>query len=287
VSTLETTAAPGIVTEPTVTIRPPRAWGDLRLRELWTSRELVYFLTKRELQIRYKQSFFGIAWAVLQPLGLAFIFAIVFGQLLNVPVPSEVPFPVFALAALVPWLFTAQAVTQGANSLVLDANLLAKVYFPRLVVPMSKVIAFAFDLAVALVVVIAFALLYDIGIDWRVLATPVFLLLGAITTLGVATLLAAINVKYRDVLLAVPVIVQVWFFASPVVYPSSVVPDAWQYVYALNPMVTVIDGVRWAILGVSAPELGTAAVSVASSLLILAVGIVYFRRTEQFFADLV
>jgi len=286
VSTLDTTAAPGLSTEPTVTIRPPRSWGDLRLRELWSSRELVYFLTKRELQIRYKQSFFGIAWAVLQPLGMAFIFALVFGHLANVP-SEGIPYPVFALTALVPWLFTAQAVTQGANSLVLDANLLAKVYFPRLVIPLSKVIAFAFDLAVALGVVIAFAFVYDVGIEWRILTIPAFLLLGALTTLGVATLLAAINVKYRDVLLAVPVIVQVWLFASPVIYPSSLIPGDWQYVYALNPMVTVIDGVRWAILGVSAPELGTAAVSVASALLIAAVAIVYFRRTEQFFADLV
>jgi lipopolysaccharide transport system permease protein len=286
VSTLETTAAPGLVTEPTVTIRPPRSWGDLRLRELWSSRELVYFLTKRELQIRYKQSFFGIAWAVLQPLGMAFVFALVFGQLAGVG-SEGVPYPVFALTALVPWLFTAQAVTQGANSLVQDANLLAKVYFPRLVIPLSKVIAFAFDLGVALIVVIVFALLYDVGLEWRVLTIPAFLLLGAITTLGVATLLAAINVKYRDVLLAVPVIVQVWLFASPVIYSSSEIPGDWQYVYALNPMVTVIDGVRWAVLGVSAPELGTAAVSVASAFLILAVAIVYFRRTEQFFADLV
>jgi lipopolysaccharide transport system permease protein len=286
VSTLDTTASPPIADEPRIRIRPPRGWGDLRLREIWDARELVYFLTKREIQIRYKQSFFGLSWAVLQPLALAFIFALFFGVLAKVP-SQDLPYPVFSLAGLVPWLFTAQAVSAAASSLVTDANLLSKIYFPRMAVPLGKILSLLLDLIIALGVVIVFTLAYGVPIELTILVTPAFLALGALTAFGPGLLLAAINVKYRDVTLAVPTLVQSWFFATPVLYPVTLVTGVWEYIYGLNPMVSVIAGVRWCMLGTEAPALGTIAVSVASALLILGVALAYFRRTEQFFADLI
>ena len=284
-STLDTTAQ--VATEPSITIRPPRRWGDLRLRELWDYRELLYFLTKREMQIRYKQSLFGIAWAVLQPLALAFLFALIFGSS-NIDVDTgDLPYAIFALAALVPWLFNAQAVNQAAIGLVADQALLSKVYFPRLAIPLAKAGALLLDLMISLVVLIVFTLIYGIGIDLTVLLVPAFLLLAVLTAFGVGTLLAAINVKYRDVTVATPVIVQIWFFATPVIYPGGLVGGNAAYVYALNPMVSVIDGVRWALLGAEAPEPLAVAISVASAVAIALVAVVYFRRTEQFFADVI
>ena len=285
-STLDTTSSTSIADEPRVHIRPPRGWGDLRLREIWEARELVYFLTKRELQIRYKQSFFGISWAVLQPLAIAFIFAIFFGVLANVP-SDDLPYPVFALAGVVPWLFTAQSVNMAAMSLVTDANLLSKVYFPRMAAPLGKVLSLLLDLVIAMGVVVAFTLAYGVSISLTILVTPAFLLLGVVTAFGTGLLLAAINVKYRDVTLAVPVLVQTWLFATPVIYPATLLTGIWEYIYALNPMVSVISGVRWSILGAAAPKLGTIAISVGSALLVLGIALAYFRRTEQFFADLV
>jgi lipopolysaccharide transport system permease protein len=279
-------AAGAATVEPTITIRPPRRWGDFRLGELWEYRELVYFLGKREMQIRYKQSLFGVGWAVLLPLVLAFIFALFFGRLANVP-SEGIPYPIFALAALVPWLFTAQAVNQSALGLVADQALLSKVYFPRLAIPIAKAMALLVDLGISIAVLVTFTLIYGIELTPTALLVPVFLLLAVLTAFGVGTLLAAINVKYRDVSVATPVIVQTWLFATPVIYPGSVVTGAWQYIYAINPMVSVIDGVRWALLGTEAPEPATIAISLASALLVTLVAMTYFRRTEQFFADVV
>lgn len=279
-------AAGAAAVEPTLTIRPPRRWGDLRLRELWEYRELIYFLTKREMQIRYKQSFFGVSWAVLLPLALAFIFALFFGRLARVP-SEGLPYPIFALAGLVPWLFTAQAVSQASLGLVADQALLSKVYFPRLAIPIAKSLALMLDLAISLVVLVAFTLVYGIEIEPKALLVPAFLLLSVLTAFGVGTLLSAINVKYRDVTVATPVIVQTWLFATPVIYPGSLVTGTWKYVFALNPMTSVIDGVRWALLGTRDPDPATIAISVASALTVILIAIVYFRRTEQFFADVV
>ena len=283
-STLDTTVQ--AAAEPSITIRPPRRWGDLRLRELWDYRELIYFLTKREMQIRYKQSLFGISWAVLQPLGLAFLFALVFGVFAKVP-SDGFPYAVFALAALVPWLFTSQAVSQSAIGLVADQQLLSKVYFPRLAIPIAKAGALVLDLMISVVVLIVVALAYGTDIEPKVLLMPVFLLLAVLTAFGVGTLLAAVNVKYRDVTVATPVIIQTWLFATPVIYPTGLITGAWEYVFALNPMVTVVTGVRWTLLGAEAPELSMVAISVASAIVIGVLAIIYFRRTEQFFADVI
>jgi lipopolysaccharide transport system permease protein len=267
-------------------ITPPERWGHLNLRELWSYRELLYFLTKRELLIRYKQSIFGISWAVVQPLALAFLFALFFGRLAKVP-SEGVPYPVFAMAGLSAWLFASMATTQSAASLIGDANLLSKVYFPRLVLPVAKLMALLVDLAISLFVVVLFMALYGVSFHWQAVFIPLFLLLAFVTALGVGLLLAALNVQYRDVNVAIPLAVQLWLFATPVVYPGSLITGTWQYIYAINPMVSVIQGMRWAFLGTPAPAIGAVAVSVTSASLGLAVGLVYFRRTERFFADII
>jgi lipopolysaccharide transport system permease protein len=269
-----------------IVITPPRRWGGLGLPELWSYRELLYFLTKRELQIRYKQSLLGVSWAVFQPLALTFIFALFFGRLAKVP-SEGIPYAPFALAALVPWLFVSQATSQSAVSLVADANLLSKVYFPRLVIPAAKVISLGVDLVVACAVLIAVVALYGLGLGPELALLPLFLALAFVTAVGGGVLLSALNVKYRDVGVALPLMIQVWLFATPVVYPGSLITGAWAYVYALNPMVTVISGARWALLGTTAPATGPLLVSVGAALAVLAGGLIYFRRTERFFADLI
>jgi lipopolysaccharide transport system permease protein len=269
-----------------IVIQPPSGWTSLGLRELAEYRELLYFLTKRELQIRYKQSFFGVGWAILQPVVLAFIFTVFFGVLANVP-SDGLPYPVFALAALAPWLFVSQTVGQSALSLVGDANLLSKVYFPRLVIPLAKTFALVVDLVIALVVVVVMAALYGHPPDIQIFILPAFLLLGFVTGAGMGILLAALNVQYRDVSMAIPLLMQTWLFATPVIYPGSLVEGAWKYVYALNPMTSVVEGSRWALLGASAPELVPVLISVGVAISLLVGGLVYFRRTELFFADVV
>jgi lipopolysaccharide transport system permease protein len=281
----------GAVAAPEIVIAPPGRWRPVDLRELWAHRELVYFLTKRELQLRYKQSFFGISWAVLQPLVFAFIFALFFGLVLKQQPPRGLAFPVFAVAGVVPWLFFSQAIQNGAGSLVLDANLIAKVYFPRLALPLAKGLSLLLDLAIAMAVVVVVTLLYGVAIASTAWLVPAFLLLGVVTAFSLATLLAAINVKYRDVQLVVPMLIQVLFFASPVIYSGTLVGDqsghAWSYVYSLNPMASVLDGTRWALLDQPYPGTVNILISIASALVILVGALLYFRRAENFFADLI
>jgi lipopolysaccharide transport system permease protein len=267
-------------------IQPPGRWGGLGLRELWSYRELLYFMTKRELQIRYKQSVFGVSWAVFQPIVYAFVFALFFGRLANVS-SDGFPYPVFALAAIVPWIFVSQAATQGATSLVADANLLAKVYFPRLVIPFAKTLSFLVDFVISLCVLTVLVVLYGAEPSIGLLALPGIVLLAAATGTGVGTGMGALNVMYRDVTVATPLLVQLWLFASPIAYPTSLIPRGWIYLYALNPMVTIIDGMRWAFLGAAAPSVGVVLCSVAGASAILTIGVLYFRRTERFFADVV
>jgi lipopolysaccharide transport system permease protein len=278
-------------TYPELAISPPRQWSGLRLGELWAHRELIYFLTKRELQIRYKQSFFGVSWAILQPLVFAFVFALFFGLVLKVQVPGDIPYPVFAVAGIVPWQFTSQAITAGSTSLVQDADLISKVYFPRLALPISKALGLILDLAIALVVVVVVTLAYGVSISSMVYLVPAFLLLGVITAFALATLLAALNVKYRDVQVVVPMLVQILFFASPVLYSGTIVGETsgeiWSYLYYLNPMATVLDGTRWALLDQPAPSAAKVLISIGSASVLLVGAVLYFRRAEQFFADVI
>lgn len=276
---------------PELVISPPKQWSGMRLGELWTHRELIYFLTKRELQLRYKQSVFGIGWAVFQPLVFAFVLALFFGLVIKVNVPGDIPYPVFAVAGIVPWQFTSQAINNGAGSLVLDSDLISKVYFPRLALPISKALGLILDLGIALVVVLIVTIAYGVSISSMVWLVPAFLLLGVVTAFALATLLSAVNVKYRDVQVLVPVLVQILFFASPVIYSGSTVGqtsgEIWSYLYYLNPMATVLDGTRWALLDQPAPSVAKVLISVGSASVLLTWAVLYFRRAEQFFADVI
>jgi lipopolysaccharide transport system permease protein len=275
-----------VAASPEIVIAPPRRWSAFDLGELWAHRELIYFLTKRELQVRYKQSFFGVSWAVLQPLAFAGVLAVVFGKL--VPLPTEgFPYAVFALVAIVPWQFISGTITNGASSMIQDANLISKVYFPRLALPISKAASLIVDLAVSLPVVLAVIIAYGVAIKATAPLVLLFLALGVVSAFAIGTLFAAINVKYRDVNQIVPVFIQLMFFATPIIYSTHAlhVTDRWLYILSLNPFFSVIEGVRWALIGTEYPGTGQIAVSVASALVILVVALRYFRRTEQTFAD--
>ncbi len=265
-------------------IAPSSRRLDVDWRELWEYRDLLYFLTWRDVKVRYKQTALGAAWAILQPLAAMVIFSVIFGALARVP-SNGVPYPVFAYAALVPWTFFANAVISGSNSLVDQEDLLTKVYFPRILAPAAAVLAGLIDVGIASVVLVAMMVIFGVVPSLAVLTIPLFLLLACAAALAVAVWLSALNVRFRDVRYTLPFLIQIWLFASPVVYPSSLVPEPWNLLYALNPMVGVIDGFRWALLGdVPMPWLNLA-VSTAAVALLLAGGLRYFRRMERSFAD--
>jgi homopolymeric O-antigen transport system permease protein len=267
-------------------VAPARGWAPLKLGELWEYRDVFYFLTWRDIKVRYKQTLLGAAWAVIQPLASMVVFSVFFGRLAGMP-SDGVPYPVFAYAALLPWSFFANGVLQGSNSLVNAGALLTKVYFPRLAIPISAVLSGLIDFLPALGVLIVLAWGYAIPLTLRMLALPLFFLLALIATIGVTVWLSAVNVEYRDVRHAVPFLTQMWLFATPVAYPSSLVREPWRAVYALNPMVGVVDGFRWCVYGGSGLSGRGLAVSALSAIVILATGAFYFRRLERRFADVV
>lgn len=270
----------------TTTVQPSTGWVALRPRELWDYRELFYFLTWRDIKVRYKQTAFGAAWAVLQPFLTMVVFSLFFGRLAGIP-SGDVPYPVFAFAALVPWTFFATAVALGSNSLVEQERILAKVYFPRLIVPAAAVLACLVDFAIAFAVLLVMMLVYGIVPSAAILTLPFFVVFAALTALAVGLWLSALNVQYRDVRYVIPFLVQLWLFVSPVAYPSSLVPEPWDAVYGLNPMAGVIEGFRWALLGEAEPPGAMLAVSVMATAALLAGGLLYFRRMERSFADVV
>lgn len=256
------------------------------LVEAWAYRELLLFLVWRDIKLRYKQTALGVAWVVLQPVLTMVVFSLFFGRLARMP-SDGVPYPLFCFAALVPWTFTANAVGLAANSLVGSAGLITKVYFPRLLIPTAAVAGGLLDLCIGLVVLGGLAAWYGVVPPAAVVWLPAFLALGLVTTTGLGLWLSALNVSYRDVRYIVPFFIQLWMFASPVAYPSSLVPEEWRLVYGLNPMVGVVDGVRWSLLGTGpVPGLTTAASAVMAGLLLVS-GLFWFRRTEKAFADLV
>jgi lipopolysaccharide transport system permease protein len=271
---------------PELEIRPPGRFSGVGLREIWAYRELLYFLTKRELQIRYKQSYLGFAWAIVQPVALTFIFALFFGRLAGLS-SEGVPYPVYALAGLVPWVFTSGAVGGATTSLVDDANLIGRVYFPRAVIPTAKMLALVLDLIAAFSFFLIFALAYGADLHWTAFYVPLFVALDFVVVLGAGLLLSALNVRYRDVVVAIPLLLQLWLFVSPVVYSGALVKGWWSYVYALNPMSSVLTGFRWALLGTHFPGTGPLLVSTATALVLLVGASLYFRRVENFFADVV
>jgi len=266
-------------------IEPSRGWVSLKLREFWAYRELLYFLTWRDIKVRYKQTALGATWAILQPFLTMVVFSLFFGQLAKMP-SDGIPYPIFAFAALLPWNFFANSLTQASNSLVSSANLIQKVYFPRLVVPISSVLSGVVDFGIAFLVLLAMMLYYRIAPTAGIWLLPVFLLLALVASLGVGMWLSALAVEYRDVKYAVPFLTQFWMFATPVVYPSSLLHEPWRTIYGLNPMVGVVDGFRWALLGTQPPS-SMLIVSGLVSVALLISGTYYFRRMEKTFADVV
>ena len=271
---------------PIIYIEPSRSWLSLNLHELWGYRELLYFLVWRDVKIRYKQTAIGAAWAILQPLMTMVIFMLVFRKFANVP-SDGLPYSIFAYTALMPWTLFAGAVNRSSLSIVSQSSVISKVYFPRLIVPISAVLSGLVDFSVAFLLVIGMMLWYGVVPTLDVLSLPLFLLLALSTALGVGLWLSALNVKYRDVGHAIPFLIQLWMFASPIAYPVSLVPEKWRLLYSLNPLTGVIEGFRWALLGKDSPDFRIIGVSAIAVVVLLFTGIVYFKRMERTFADIV
>jgi lipopolysaccharide transport system permease protein len=271
---------------PTLVIRPSKGFLRLNLKDVWAYRELLFFLVWRDIKVRYKQTALGAAWAVIQPVMTMVVFSVFFGRLAKVP-SDGIPYPVFAFAALLPWQLFAFALTESSNSLVGSQNLITKVYFPRLVIPLSSVLAGIVDFAIAFLVLLVMMLYYGIRPTSAIVWLPLFLFLAVATALSVGLWLSALNVKYRDVRYTIPFLTQLWMFATPVAYPSSLIPQHWRAWFGLNPMAGVVEGFRWALLGKSTGPGALLWVSIAAVVLLLVGGLFYFRRTESTFADIV
>ncbi|MGH7650558.1 MAG: ABC transporter permease [Gemmatimonadaceae bacterium] len=269
-----------------VHIRPSKGWVSLKLGELFEYRELLYFLVWRDIKVRYKQTALGASWAIIQPFFTMVVFSLFFGKLAKVP-SDGIPYPIFSFAALVPWTFFATSLTNSSNSLVGSANLIKKVYFPRLAIPIATVLSGLVDFAIAFAMVILMMAWYGIKPSAQALWLPFFLLLALVTALGVGLWLSAMNVKYRDVKYVVPFLTQFWMFATPVAYPSSLLSGKWRPLFALNPMVGVVEGFRWSLLGTHTNPRSIILVSSLAAIAILVSGAFYFRRMERTFADVV
>lgn len=275
----------GLPEEPLVVIEPNKAWSALDLRDLWAFRELLYFLTWRDVKVKYKQTELGIAWAIIQPLFTMLIFTLFFGRLAGVP-SDNVPYPIFAYAGLLAWTFFANAITTSGNSLVGSANLITKVYFPRMIIPGAAVVAGLVDFAIGLVILAILMMFYGIGITWGFLMFPALVVLTTLLALGVGMWMSALNVKYRDVRFALPFVVQLWMFVSPVIYPASFLPAKFRWILLVNPMTGIIEGYRSSLFGRPFNWIALA-LSAGITLLVLIYASYFFRRMERGFADIV
>jgi lipopolysaccharide transport system permease protein len=280
------TAGHGDERIPTFVIRPPKGRAGLGLGELREYRDLLFFLVWRDVKVRYKQTVLGAAWAVLQPFLLMVIFSVILGTLGGLP-SQGVPYPIFTYAALVPWTLFASSLVASSDSLVGNQMLISKVYFPRLVLPISAAGSFVIDFAIALVILFVLMGVYTIAPTWNVVWLPCFAILAFVTALAVGIWLSAVNVRYRDVHYAIPFGIQLWLFASPVAYSATLVPSQWQWLYGLNPMAGVAEGFRWALLGTERPSLSLLAASATGAVALLLWGTAYFHRAERTFADVI
>ncbi len=269
-----------------IVITPSHGWLSLNLAELWRYRELLYILAWRDVKVRYKQTVIGIAWAIIQPFFSMVVFSLFFGRLTQMP-SDQIPYPIFSYAALVPWTFFANGLSESANSLVGSANLLKKIYFPRLIIPIAAIISGVIDFALAFLVLLGMMFYYGITPTANIVWLPLLILLAFTTALGVGLWLSGLNVQFRDVRYIVPFLVQFWLFATPIVYPSSVIPPEWRLLYAINPMVGVVEGFRWSLLGTNTAPGPIILVSALAALLLVISGAFYFRRWEKTFADIV
>lgn len=278
--------APGLAALPVTVIQPSRGWISLQLGDLWHFRELLYFLMWRDIKVRYKQTLLGVAWAILQPLMTMMIFSLFFGKLAKVP-SEGIPYPIFCFAALVPWNFFANGMTQASNSLVGSADLIKKVYFPRLVLPTASVLSGIVDSCLSFLILLVMMVHYGLLPSYRIIFLPLFVLLALCCSLGVSLWLSAMNVQFRDVRYIVPFLIQFWLFATPIAYPSTLLSQPWRTLYGLNPMAGVVEGFRWALLGAQTAPGPIILVSTAVSFALLISGAFYFRRMEKTFADVV
>ena len=271
---------------PCVVIEPNRNWFDLKLKALWDYRELLYFLAWRDLKARYAQTVMGFAWALLQPLCMMLIFTVIFSKIARFP-SDNVPYPLFAYAALVPWTYLSKSLDRSGFSVVAESNLITKIYFPRVIIPFSATLGGLLDFAIAFLLLIGMMLWFGVIPTWKLVVVPFYLLLTVIMSLSVSLWLSALFVKYRDISAVVPLLTQVWLFASPIAYPASMVPQNWQLLYNLNPVVSVIGGFRWALLGTTAPDPLMLAVHVVVITVLFLCGAAFFNRMANTFADVI
>jgi lipopolysaccharide transport system permease protein len=271
---------------PCVRIEPSKGWVSLKLRELWEYRELLYFLIWRDVKVRYKQTVLGAAWAIIQPFFTMVVFSVFFGRLAQIP-SDGIPYPIFSYTALVPWTFFANGLRLASTGLVTHAVLIKKVYFPRLAIPITRVLAGTVDFGLAFVTLVGMMLVYGVVPTVNVLWLPFFFLLALVTSLGTALWLSAMNVQFRDVTYTVPFLTEFWMYATPIVYPSSLLPEPWRTLYGINPMAGVVEGFRWALLGTDTAPGPIIIVSSLAALVLLVSGAFYFRRMEKTFADVV
>jgi lipopolysaccharide transport system permease protein len=267
-------------------IHPKKGLLSLDLPAVWQYRELLYFLVWRELKVRYKQAAIGIGWAIIIPFVSMLIFTAIFGLFAKIP-SDGLPYPVFAYAALLPWTYFSEAVKRGSTGLVSDAHMIQKIYFPRIIIPLSMAVAPLVDFLLSFFVLILMMLWYGIVPTWGIFALPLFLLLSLGMALGLSFWLGPLNVRYRDIGHALPFIIQIWMYASPIVYPVSMIPERWRTIYYLNPMTGVIEGFRWALLGSSSPDFYAMGASAILVIVILFSGAIYFRKMERTFADVI
>ena len=272
--------------QPVVIIKPRAGFLDFGLLSVWPYRELLYFLVWRELKVRYAQAALGVAWVIIQPVFTVAVFTAIFGMFARIP-SDGVPYAVFAFSAVLPWTYFAEAARRSALGLIGDAELVRKIYFPRLIIPLANVIAPALDFAVGFAVLVILMLWYGIWPTWNILAVPLLLLMVAGFGLAIGLWLGPINVRFRDINHTMPFIFQVWMFATPIVYPLSMVPERWKGLYSLNPMVGIIEGFRWALLGRDALDIQALGVGVTVIFCVLVGGLAFFRRAERFFADVI
>ena len=288
------TSIPSTSQEEIIYLRPSRGWTAVNLLDVWRYRELVYFLIWRDIKVRYKQTALGAAWAIIQPFFTMVVFTIFFGRLAGVP-SDGVPYPVFSFAGLLPWGLFSKALSDAGRSMIANRSMITKVYFPRLVIPLASVLSGLVDFAIGFVVLIGMIVYYNnfpvsgtqITPTAAIITLPLFILLALVTALGVGLWLSALNVLYRDINYILPFLTQFWLFVTPIAYPSSIVPEQYRWLYALNPMTGVVEGFRWALLGVDTAPGPMLAVSSTIAVLILVSGLFYFRRMERTFADMV
>ena len=273
--------------QPEIVLEPPHGWLNLRLGEMWHYRELLYFFIWRDLKVRYKQTVLGAAWAILQPVMTMVIFSVIFGKLANIQPPAGIPYPVFAYTALLPWQLFSGALSNASTSLVGNQSMITKVYFPRLLLPLASVLSGLVDFGIAFIVLLGLMVYYHISPTWAVLFLPLFTLLALASALAVSLWLSAFNVRYRDFKYVIPFLLQFWMYATPIVYPSTMIPEKYRLIFGLNPMTGVVGGFRWALLGMKAEVGPLLVIAVIIVVILLTAGLIYFQRMEQTFADIV